>query len=100
MTSDPIALLAIGAGLVLMVVLLVVASVALIVHWHEVREIRLDSERHAEIRRDLDDLRRLTLNAIGGRAAMEQDVASLKMQVQDLDDRLQAVEAGQLGRVG
>jgi cell division protein FtsL len=91
-TTDPFLLMSIGAGLVVVLVVLVAVSVAVIVHAHEVRELRIDSERHAEIRRDLDDLRRLTLNAINGRAALAQDVDALKIKVKDLDTRVLELE--------
>lgn len=93
MTSDPFLLMAIGAALVLAMVVLVVVSVALIVHAHEVRELRVDGERHAETRRDLDDFRRLVMAAINGRVILEQDVGNLKVQVRDLDSRVRDLEA-------
>lgn len=93
MTTDPFMLMAIGAGLVLLLVVLVVASVALIVHRHEVVELRLDSERHTELKREIEDFRRLVMAAINGRAALEQDVGNLKVQVRDLDSRVRDLEA-------
>ena len=92
MTSDPLMLMGIGGGLVLLLVVLVVASVALIVHKHEVTEMRLDAERHNEITRSLDDFRRLVMAAINGRAAMSQDVENLKVKVTDLDSRVRDLE--------
>lgn len=93
MTDNPWLLIAIGAGLVLVLAVLVTLSVMLIVHAHEVRELRVDGERHAETRRDLDDFRRLVMAAINGRAALEQDVGNLKVQVRDLDSRVRDLEA-------
>jgi len=77
---------------VLIMVVLVAASVALIVHAHEVRELKANADRHVEIRRDLDDFRRLVMAAINGRAAVEQDVQNLKIKVKDIDQRVSALE--------
>ena len=92
MTSNPWLLMSIGAAVVLALAVLVTGSVALIVHAHEVRELRIDAERHAEIKRDLEDFRRLVMAAINGRAMLEQDVGNLKIQVKDLDSRVRDLE--------
>ncbi len=84
--------MSIGAGLVLLLVVLVVASVALIVHRHEVVELRLDSERHQELRTEIADFRRLVMAAINGRAILVQDVENLKVKVGDLDGRVRELE--------
>lgn len=77
-----------GAGVVLLVVLLVVASVALLVHRHELRELREDAGRHAALMDELDGLRKLTLRAIAGRCDLERRVDLHSGEIDDLRARL------------
>ena len=85
-------LLAAGAGLVIVLVVLVVAAVSLIVSRHEARELSQAAQFHIEVRQELSDLRRLTLNAINGRAGLEADVRDLQTKAKDLDSRVRALE--------
>ncbi len=84
--------IALGAGVVLLMVLLVVVAVWFIVHAHEARELRWDAARHAETQRAVDDLRRLTMAAINQRDRVEKDVGDLTVRVNDLDSRVKDLE--------
>ena len=90
--TDPFALMAAGAGLVLVLFVAVVGAVVLVVHYHEVRELRAAAQYHAEIKDEIADMKRLTLLAINGRAAIQADMDSLKVKVKDLDQRVIALE--------
>lgn len=90
--TDPFALMAAGALLVLILFVAVVGAVVLVVHYHEVRELRAAALYHSEIKDELADMKRLTMAAINGRALIQGEVDSLKIKVKDLDQRVVALE--------
>lgn len=92
MESEHLHLLAAGAGLVIVLVVLVVASVSLIVARHEARELAQSARQHAALLQEVSDLRRLTLNAISGRAALETDLKNLIVTVKALHERVLKLE--------
>lgn len=94
MTSNPLGLMAIGAGVVLLLLTLVVVAVVLVVHRHEIREVRDDNRRHADLKADLEALRKLTLRAIEGRGRLEGIVAGLVSDLDDLKARIATLEGG------
>lgn len=94
MTQNPFMLMAIGAGTVLLLLTLVVVAVVLVVHRHEIREVRDDNRRHADLKADLESLRKLTLRAIEGRGRLEGLVAGLVADVDDLKKRVSTIEGG------
>lgn len=88
MTPEHFWLIAAGAGIVLVFLILVVGAVVLVVHFHEVRELRITTAQHIELKGEMGELKRLTLTAINGRVRMEEDITTIKVQVKDLRDRL------------
>lgn len=92
MTGSPMLFIGVGAAAVLLMVLLVVLAVWMIVHFHEVRELKDVSDRHRETKDSIDALKRLTMAAIDQRQRVEKDVVDLKVRVHDLDSRVKDLE--------
>jgi len=84
-------LVAVGALIALTIVALGTIGVALIVHRHEKREDNASALRQGETNRKLEDIRKLTLRAIDGRAELERTVEQLRDAVNDHAEILELV---------
>jgi len=84
---NAVALVAIGAAVAIAVVALTGASVAVVVAAHE----RRDVHRFEELRRNLDDLRRVLVASIAGREELAKRIDALEagrgVSVAVVDDR-------------
>jgi CHASE1-domain containing sensor protein len=68
--------------------LLVIGMVVVaVVHRHEAREEAKDAERHAENRDTLENLKKLTMNAISQRLDLERQVHSHELRIGHLEKK-------------